>query len=186
VCGEIGFPGDEDVETEVPGIIGGTAESWREDELDDLCRSNEDERESDRAAFDSRIRWYLESAAVVLRIEASREAESARLKLFRSFFCSKRLMKSLRLSSSVCGIEPALPPWGSFRTSDPCLAEDEALALPLLLLSSSPLLPPPEENRLLRWLKLLLYLLIGAGFGELDAEEAIAVSFGSTGARKAA
>lgn len=34
---------------------------------------------------------------------------------------------------------------------------------------------PPEDNRARRWLKLLLYL-VGAGFGELDAEDATACS----------
>jgi hypothetical protein len=38
----------------------------------------------------------------------------------------------------------------------------------------------PRESFPRRWLKLLLYLLIGVGFGDPDADEAIAFS-GTTG-----
>lgn len=47
------------------------------------------------------------------------------------------------------------------------------------------MLPPPDENLLRLWPKLLLYRVIGAGLGELDADEAMAVSFGRDGARRA-
>lgn len=62
---------------------------------------------------------------------------------------------------------------------------DETLALPLLLLSSSTLLLDTEGNRALLLLKLDEYLWIGAGFGELDAEEPTAVSATAPGLRKA-
>ena len=79
---------------------------------------------------------------------------------------------------------PELPPSPSFSTSEPRCSEDATLPFPLLRLSSSVLLPPLVEKRFLRCPKLLLYL-IGAGRGELDAEETMAVSLGSDGVRKA-
>ena len=133
VCGEIGLPGEDEVETEVPWTIGGTLDSWRLDELEDRCKSREDESESDRTALDSLIPRNLDNAAVVLRIDASRAASSSRLKLFKSFFCSSKAMKSLSLSSSVVGIGLELPPcWPSFIKSESGCADDEALCFPLL------------------------------------------------------
>lgn len=73
-------------------------------------------------------------------------------------------------SSSVC-TEPELPP------SSRC-ADDDALPFPLLLLSSSTLIEPPPDENLLRFPKLLLYREIGAGLGELEADDAMAVSLG--------
>jgi hypothetical protein len=35
VCGDIGFPGDDDVDTDVPAIIGGMLESWRLEDVDE-------------------------------------------------------------------------------------------------------------------------------------------------------
>lgn len=64
--------------------------------------------------------------------------------------------------------------------SEPRCNEDATLPLPLLKLSSSVLLPPLVEKRFRRCPKLLLYL-IGAGRGELDAEETMAVSLGNDG-----
>jgi hypothetical protein len=87
-------------------------------------------------------------------------------------------------SSSVL-TSPELPPSPSFNVSEPRWIEDVALPLPLLRLSSSSLLVPPEENLLRLWPKLLLYRAIGAGFGELEVDEAMAVSFGSDGCLKA-
>src|ERR1051326_5243665 len=101
------------------------------------------------------MRWYLDKAAVVRLIDASREAESRRLKLFSSFFCSSSFRKSEMFSSSVW-MDPELPPSPSLRTPEPGWAEDVTLALPLLRLSSSILLPPPDEYRPRRWPKLLL------------------------------
>jgi hypothetical protein len=55
---------------------------------------------------------------------------------------------------------------------DPGCVEDDKLCFPLLFWSSSTiLLVPPNEDLARRCVKLLLYLLIGAGFGELDADE---------------
>jgi hypothetical protein len=113
--------------------MGGTLDSWRLEELEDRCKSKDEDIESDKTAFDSLMPRNLDRAAVVLRIEASRAAESSRLKLFKSFFCSSSRMKSLRLSSSVCGTDPELPPpCPSLIKSDSGCAEDEALCLPLL------------------------------------------------------
>lgn len=54
--GEIGFPGEEDVDIEVPATIGGTLDNWRLDDADERWRSSEDDMESDSAALESRIR----------------------------------------------------------------------------------------------------------------------------------
>jgi hypothetical protein len=55
--------------------------------------------------------------------------------------------------------------------------DDERLCLPLLPWSSSTLLAPPYDSFPRLWLKLLMYLLIGAaGFGELDADDATVFS----------
>jgi hypothetical protein len=116
---------------------------------------------------------------------ASLVALSLRLKLFKSFLDSSNFKKSDMFSSSVL-TSPELAPSPSLSVSEPRCTEEVALPFPLLRLSSSVLLPPPEENLLLRCPKLLLYRLIGAGFGELDADEAIAVSFGSDGVLSAA
>jgi hypothetical protein len=155
VCGEMGFPGDEAVDTEVPAIIGGTLDNWRLDEVDDLCKSMDDDTESESAAWDSLMRWYFESCAVVRRIDDSRAALSLRLKLLSSFFCSKSFKKSEMFSSSVL-TDPELFPSASFSMSEPRCCDEEALPLPLLRLSSSVLLPPPEENLLRLCPKLLL------------------------------
>lgn len=176
VCGEIGFPGDDSVEIDVPATMGGTLESCLLDELDERCKRSEDDIESDKAAFESLIRWNLVKAAVVRLVDASADALSlVVLKLFKSFFWSSIFKKSEMLSSSVA-IDPELAPPPSAKISDPGCAADEAmLALPLLLLSSSVLLPPPDDNFAFLCPKLLLYL-VGAGFGELDPEDATACS----------
>ena len=49
--------------------------------------------------------------------------------------------------------------------------DDVALAFPLDMLSSSIRVVPPDDSLPRRWLKELLYLEIGAGLGELDAED---------------
>jgi hypothetical protein len=51
-----------------------------------------------------------------------------------------------------------------------------ALSLPLLIWSSSVLFVPPEDIRARLWLKLSLYLVMKAGFGELEVEEVTAFS----------
>jgi hypothetical protein len=50
VCGEIGLPGDEAVDTDVPAIIAGTLDSWRLEDDDDRCSIVEDDTESESAA----------------------------------------------------------------------------------------------------------------------------------------
>jgi hypothetical protein len=55
VCGEIGFPGDEDVDIEVAVTIGGTLDNCRLDELDDRYNSVDEDIDSVNALFDSRI-----------------------------------------------------------------------------------------------------------------------------------
>lgn len=132
VWGDIGFPGEDEVETEVPWTIGGTLDNCRLEELEDRCKSKEDDTESERTAWDSFIPRNLERAAVVLRMVASRVASSSLLKLFKSFFCSNSAIKSFRLSSSVGGMDPELPPWPSLIDSESGCAEDEALCFPLL------------------------------------------------------
>lgn len=146
VCGEIGLPGDEEVDMDVPAIIGGTLESCRLEELDERCSNIEEDMESDNAAFESRIRWNLDKAAVVRRVEASTDAESlGAWKLLRSFFVSSSFRKSEILSSSVWS-DPELPP-PSARIPEPGWATDDVrLVLPLLLLSSSVLLAPPDDS----------------------------------------
>ena len=51
----MGFPGDEEVDIEVPGTIGGTLDNWRLDEVEDRWRSNDDDMESESAALESLI-----------------------------------------------------------------------------------------------------------------------------------
>jgi hypothetical protein len=175
VCGESGFPGEDEVDNDVGGIIGGTLESCRLDEPDEPPARNrrEEDMESDNSLFVSRIRWKRVSAAVALRVEASVEAASEGVR--RSFLRSSILRKSEMFSSSSW-TEPELPAPTSANRPEPGCAEDVALPLPLLVWSSSVLFVPPEDNRPRLWLKLLLYLVIGAGFGELEAEEATAFS----------
>ena len=64
--------------------------------------------------------------------------------------------------------------------------DDEKLCLPLLTWSSSTsLLAPLNEDLARRWVKLLLYLVIGAGFGELDVDDGTALSAGGPPLREA-
>ena len=83
------------------------------------------------------------------------------------------------LSSSVCK-EPELAPGPvSARIPEPGWSEEDMLCFPLLFWSSSMiLLAPPNEDLPRRCVKLLLYLLIGAGFGELEVEEVTVFSAG--------
>jgi hypothetical protein len=119
------------------------------------------------------MRWKRVRAAAVLRVEASVEAASEGVR--RSFFRSSILRKSEMFSSSSW-TEPELPPPTSANRPEPGCAEDVALPLPLLVWSSSVLFVPPEDNRARLWLKLLLYLVMGAGFGELEVDEVTAFS----------
>lgn len=56
VCGEMGFPGLEDVENDAPAIIPGTLERCLLEELEERCSWTEEDMESESAALDSRIR----------------------------------------------------------------------------------------------------------------------------------
>lgn len=156
----------------------GTLESCLLDEQDERCNKREDDIDSDKAAFESLIRWNLCNAAAVRRVNAPAAVLSpGSLKLFKSFFWSSNFKKSEILSSSVA-IESELAPPPSANTSDPGCAVDElTLAFPLLVLSSSVLLlPPPDESFAFLCPKLLLYFVIGAGLGELEAEDVTACS----------
>lgn len=50
VWGEIGFPGDDAVDTEVPAIIAGTLDSCRLEEDEDRCSIVDEETESESCA----------------------------------------------------------------------------------------------------------------------------------------
>jgi hypothetical protein len=177
VCGDIGFPGEDDVDMDVPATIGGTLDNCRLDELDERWSINDDDMESERAALESLIRWNRFKAADVLLVLASAPEESPECwKLFRSFFKSS-IFRNSPIFSSSSWIEPELPPPASASTPEPGCADDAALPFPLLLLSSSTLLPPPDDSLALLLLKLLLYLEeIGAGLGELEADDVTAFS----------
>ena len=47
MCGEIGFPGDEAVDTEVPAIIGGKLDNWRLEDEEERWSIIDDDIESD-------------------------------------------------------------------------------------------------------------------------------------------
>lgn len=94
----------------------------------------------------------------------------------RSFLDSSILRKSEILSSSACK-DPELATPGSIGVPKLGWMVDElTLTLPLEILSSSVLLAPPEDSRALLWLKELLYFEIGAGLGDPDVDDAIALS----------
>jgi hypothetical protein len=141
VCGEIGLPGDDDVDMDVAATIGGTLDSCRLDELDDRCRKFDEDIDSVSALLDSRIDWNFESWAVVLLVDASPEGS----KLCRFFLLSNNFKKSEILSSSVCK-EPELAPPSAI-IPEPGWAEEDKLCLPLLPWSSSTnLLPVPNDD----------------------------------------
>lgn len=87
VWGEIGLPGDGDVDIDVPATIAGTLDSCRLEVLDDRCSMSEEDIDSERSLLVSLILWYLFNAALVLRFDASEAAELLGVrKLLRSFF----------------------------------------------------------------------------------------------------
>ena len=55
MCGDTGFPGEDDIDIEVPATIGGTLESCRLEELDERFKSMEDDIDSVSALCDSRM-----------------------------------------------------------------------------------------------------------------------------------
>jgi hypothetical protein len=155
VCGEIGFPGEEAVEKEVPAIMAGTLDSCRLDEDDERWSIVDAETDSASPVWESLMRWYLFSWAAVLCVLVVLAEMSAWVKLLRSFFVSRSFKKSEMFSSSV-GASPELPPVPSLKVPDPRCIDDDTLPFPLLRSSFSVLLPPPDENLLLLWPKLLL------------------------------
>lgn len=54
--GEMGFPGEEDVEIEVPATMGGTFDNCLLEDVDERGMSSEDDIESDKAALESLMR----------------------------------------------------------------------------------------------------------------------------------
>lgn len=117
--GEIGLPGDEEVEMDVPATMGGTPDSCRLEEPEDLCNIREEDMDSDSAALDSLIRWKRFRAAAVLRVDASAAADEGDDS--RSF-CSSIIFKNSEMfSPSSSATEPELPPpvAGSVINPDP-------------------------------------------------------------------
>jgi hypothetical protein len=176
VCGvwgeEIGLPGEDEVEREVPWTMGGTPDNCRLDDVEDRCSSSEEDRESERAELESLMRWNRVRAAEVRRVAASTAAD--RVGFSRSFLKSSSFKKSEIFSSSAC-MESALVPVASARMPEPgCAVDDVALPLPLELLSSSARVVPPEDGRPRRWLKELLYFEIDDGLGDAEFDGTIA------------
>lgn len=102
VCGEIGFPGDEAVETEVPATIGGTPDNCLLEAFEERRRCIDDDMDSERAAFESRMRWKrvrAAEAAVGLRGPDSSDAELEGF--IRSFLKSSIFKNSEMFSSSA-------------------------------------------------------------------------------------
>ena len=56
MCGDSGFPGEEDEDTEAPATMGGILESCRLEELEERFITNDEDKDSDKTALDSRIR----------------------------------------------------------------------------------------------------------------------------------
>ena len=166
VCGEIGFPGDDDDgEADAGAIMPGTLVNCRLDELDDLCNCMDEVMDSVRAWFDSFIMWNLDSCATVLFVDASPRFAVSKLLSVRLL---SKIFKNSDMLSSSAGSEPELVASGSAKRPDPgCATEDARLCLPLLFCSSSPPLPMPlNDGRLRRCVKLLLYRLADDGLGE--------------------
>jgi hypothetical protein len=128
VCGEIGFPGEDDTDIELAATIGGTLDSCRLDELEDRCKSVDDDIDSVRALLDSRINWNFESWALVLLVDASPEGS----KLCKFFLLSNNFKNSEMLSSSVCKEPELAPALASASIPDPGCMDDDKLCFPLL------------------------------------------------------
>ena len=68
VCGDIGFPGEEETDIELAATIGGTLDNWRLEEEDDRCRSVDDDIDSVKALLESRMDWNFDNCALVLLV----------------------------------------------------------------------------------------------------------------------
>jgi hypothetical protein len=88
VCGERGFPGDEDWEKAVDGTIPGTLLRFRLDvdgeELEG-CSSRDEDMESASALWESLIFWNLDKGLLMTLLLDSPPPLPP--KLFRLFFC---------------------------------------------------------------------------------------------------
>jgi hypothetical protein len=104
----MGFPGDDDVDIEVPATMGGTPDSCRLEDADDLCNIMDEDMESDNTALESRILWKRLRAAAVRLVLASAAADDAGAR--RSFCSSNIFRKSEMLSPSSAATELELPP----------------------------------------------------------------------------
>lgn len=104
----MGFPGDDEVDMDVPVTIGGTPDSCRLEETEDLCSSIDDDMESDNATLESRILWNRFSWAAVLLVFASAAAEDG---VERRSFCNSNILRNPEIfSPSSSATEPELPP----------------------------------------------------------------------------
>jgi hypothetical protein len=129
----MGLPGEDEVEIDVPATMGGTPDSCRLEETEDLCIMTDEDMESESTAFESRILWNRFNAAVVLLVCASAVADDAGV---RRSFCDSNIFKNDEIfSPSSSPIDPELPPAGaaSVIKPEPGWAEDVALPLPLLV-----------------------------------------------------
>jgi hypothetical protein len=155
VWGEMGFPGDDAVEIEVPEIIGGTPESCLLEEVDERCKCIDDDIESESAALESLMRWNrprATEAEVGFRWPSWVDVE---LLVFMRFFPLSSSFRNSEIFSSSAWKDSALVPVSSASRPEPgCTFEEAALTLPLE--SSSVLAVPPVDGRPRRWLKELL------------------------------
>ena len=121
------------MEIDVPVTIGGTPDSCRLEETDDLCIIIDEDMESDNTALESRILWNRFRAAVVLFVFTSTAADDAGLR--RSFCDSSIFKKDEMFSPSSSPMDPELPPAGAASAikPDPGCAEEVALPRPLLV-----------------------------------------------------
>ncbi len=55
MCGETGFPGDDEVDMDVAATIGGTLDRCLLEELEERCRSIDEDIDSVSALLESRI-----------------------------------------------------------------------------------------------------------------------------------
>lgn len=169
----------------MPATIGGTPDNCLLEDVDERWRCREVDIESDKAAFESRIRWKRANAAEVAVGFRGPGSSAVELDVFIKSFLESSIFKKSEMFSSSAWMDSALVPVASARTPEPgWTLEDAALVLPLEW-SSSSLFVPPEDGRPRRWLKELLYLDIGAGLGEAEFEDEMACSETRAAGRRA-